>query len=91
MQEEKEIDDTFASVSFASIAGAASTSAAATAANGFAKGPVASTAIDMFAWDWVMVGTSSSKKRLVVDGAFHCSLHHCQIVVNGGKAVCHFN
>ncbi len=47
----KKNDDTFASVSFTSLMGAASTSAAAAAANGFAKGPVASTAIDMFAWD----------------------------------------
>ncbi len=43
----KELDDTFASVSFAStIAGVASTSAASAAENGFAKGPIASTAID---------------------------------------------
>ncbi len=87
----KEIDDTFASISSTSITGVASTSASAAAANGFAKGPVASTAIDMFAWDRAMGGTSSSKKRLVIDGAFHRGLHCPQIVVNGGKAVHHFN
>jgi hypothetical protein len=82
----KKTDDTFASISSASIVGAALTSAACCCCwKWICKG-----ARRIYSDWYACMGSGDGgdiliKKRLVVDGMFHCGLHHPQIIVKVAK------